>query len=97
AVTLRLKSARGDLTAASVHVSDSTGSADQVLPMVLETRSPDADYWSAQLHAPDALTVLSYHFEVQDGAASAAYQDDKSHDGGVGEASGGATANDYAI
>src|SRR5438552_11955123 len=80
AVTLRLKTARGDLTAASMRVWDSVANAEQVLTMTLERRSTDADYWSLQLPTPAKPDVLWYRFQVRDGASSGAYQDDKARD-----------------
>ena len=96
-VTLRLRAAVGDLTGVSVRVWDSRRSAEQQVPLHLERRSGDGDYWSVALQTPATPDTLYYRFLVQDGGAGAAYEDDRTRDGGVGEAQSGPNDNDYLI
>jgi glycosidase len=96
-VHLRLRAGAGDLTAANVRVWDSRAGTQTLLPMTLEKRDGDADYWGVDLATPKTPNVFWYRFQVQDDGAGAAYEDDKDRDGGKGEAVGGPNDNDYSI
>jgi len=96
-VTLRLRTAVGDLTGATVRVWDSRAGAEQRVPLHLERRAADGDYWSVALQTPARPGTLYYRFLAQDGGAGAAYEDDRARDGGVGEAQSGPNDNDYLI
>ena len=83
-VTLRLKTAPGDLTSAQVRVWNSNSNSETLLPM-----SPVADdTWEAKIDTPQAGAPLWYRFIATDGPATAYYNDDQARDGGVGEGKG---------
>ncbi len=96
-VTLRLRAGVGDLTSATVRVWDSRAGAEQRVPLQLERRAADGDYWSVALQTPATPDTLYYRFLVQDGAAGAAYEDDAARDGGQGVAQSAPNDNDYLI
>ena len=97
AVTLRLKTAAGDLTGASMRFWDSRKSDETVLPMTLERSADGADWWMLRLQMPATPDVIWYRFLAQDGGATAAYEDDAARDGGAGEAQASPSDTDYAV
>jgi glycosidase len=97
AVTLRLKTAAGDLSGAAIRFWDSRKSNETVVPMTLERREGGADYWMLRLQMPATPDVIWYRFLAQDGGATAAYEDDAARDGGTGEGQAAPSDTDYAI
>jgi glycosidase len=101
AVTLRLRSAAGDLTDATIRVWDQVDELQALLPM--ERVATDAtagdhgyDYWQVTLHTSAKPTILWYRFIVRDGSATAYLEDDPPDDGGgVAEASDGGAGRVY--
>lgn len=88
-VTLRLRAAAGDLTAASIRVYDGIGQSQIIVPMSVEARDATGgehgyDYWSATLHTLAQPTVLYYRFIVRDGPTTRYLEDDAALDGGSG-------------
>lgn len=99
-VILRIRSAAGDLTAATARVWDALDERQALLPMTLVATDPTRgehgyDYWQVTLHTSNA-TVLWYRFIVQDGTATAYLEDDPPGDGGSNEGSDGGTGRVYA-
>lgn len=95
AVTLRLKTAPGDLTAATVRLWDNAKAKETLVPMAPVAGSDTL--WEAKITAPDYPTVLWYRMIAQDGGAQAVYQDDPRRDGGLGFARPQQTDDDYLI
>src|SRR5262245_17437953 len=89
AVTLRLRTRRGDVTGAAVRVRRPAAGRDDLYPMSLAGAAGDAaaDTWQVTLPAQPAAAVLRYHFRVTDGADTDYYGDDAARDGGRGQAS----------
>ena len=94
-VTLRLKTAPGDLTKATVRLWDNAKAQEVLVPMTPVAGSDSL--WEAQITAPGYPTVLWYRMIAQDGAAQAVYQDDPRRDGGLGFARPQGTDTDYLI
>ena len=100
-VILRLRSASGDLTEATVRVWDQVDELQALLPMTLVATDPTAgqygyDYWQATLYTTAKPTILWYRFIVRDGTATAYLEDDPPDDGGaVPEASDGGGGRVY--
>src|SRR4051812_10080544 len=92
-VTLRLRTAPGDLTAAQVRIWDTRVETETLAPM-----HPTApDMWEATVHTPAQAAALYYRFIGADGSSTAYYNDDKAQDGGVGAGEGYQTDTDYVI
>jgi glycosidase len=106
AVTLRFRTYANDVTRVRVRVWNATANAQSFLDMTraavnvscYDAAQPDklCDYWQATL-TPEAPTTLYYRFIVQDGTATAYYDDDDFRNGGWGEARASLRDNGYAI
>lgn len=105
-VTLRFRTYHNDVTSVRLRVYD-TGLAQQsfvdMQPAATDVscyddNQPDAtcDYWQASL-TPGEPTTLYYRFIVQDGTATAYYDDDRFQNGGWGEATPDLQDDSYAI
>jgi glycosidase len=100
-VILRLRSAAGDLTEATVRVWDQVDELQALLPMDLVATDPTQgdhgyDYWQITLHTTAKPTILWYRFIVRDGTATAYLEDDPADDGGaVAEGSDGGAGRVY--
>ena len=101
-VIIRLRSAAGDLTEATVRVWDQVNELQALLPMTLVATDPTRgghgfDYWQITLHTSAKPTVLWYRFIVRDGTATTYLEDDPPDDGGaVAEGSDGGAGRGYA-
>ena len=84
AVTLRLRAADGDLTAAKVRIYNDRTNEQSLLNMTRKVGDGKYEWWEVQL-PPSALpTVYWYRFIAIDGTATAYYEDDATRDGGWG-------------
>ncbi|MGZ8437507.1 MAG: alpha-amylase family glycosyl hydrolase [Candidatus Limnocylindrales bacterium] len=88
-VTLRLRAAAGDLTAADVRISDTLHDIEALAPMHVAATDATAgkhgyDYWEASVDSQAIPTVLEYQFVVHDGPAVRYLSDDSAEDGGTG-------------
>jgi glycosidase len=92
-VTLRLKTAPGDLTAADVRLWNSRTESEELLPMT----STAPDTWEAKLETGEEGTPYWYRFVARDGLARSFYSDDDDLDGGTGQARSFETDKDYAL
>ncbi|MCL4516481.1 MAG: alpha amylase N-terminal ig-like domain-containing protein [Firmicutes bacterium] len=98
-VTLRVQTARGDLTGAQVRVWDQIQAREEIYSMQPAGTDPDGrfDYWQAVIPARTQPTILWYRFTLVDGTRRAYYGDDSSRDGGVGAVTDYPTDYDYQI
>ncbi|MBI2763020.1 MAG: alpha-glucosidase C-terminal domain-containing protein [Chloroflexi bacterium] len=100
-VILRIRSAAGDLTDATVRVWDAIDRLQALLPMEKVATDPTGgeygyDYWQVTLHTSAKPTILWYRFIVRDGTSTAYLEDDPPADGGAtGEGSDGGAGRTY--
>ncbi|HET9494802.1 MAG TPA: glycoside hydrolase family 13 protein, partial [Chloroflexia bacterium] len=92
-VTLRLRTAPGDLTSARVRLWNSTSETESFVDM-----SPSGpDTWEAVIDTSGDPAALWYRFQGLDGRITAYYNDDRERDGGPGEGNLYASDQDYVI
>ena len=92
-VTLRLRTAPGDLTSARLRLWNSTAEMERFVDM-----SPAApDLWEATIDTSGEPAALWYRFLGTDGRTTGYYGDDRERDGGSGEGNLYATDQDYVI
>jgi glycosidase len=84
-VTLRLRAASGDLTAAKVRVYNDRTNEQALLNMSLAADDGKYEWWEATVPASADPTVYWYRFIAIDGTATAYYDDDAARDGGWGK------------
>jgi hypothetical protein len=96
-VTLRLRAGRGDLTGATVRLWDTQANGERLLPMRLDRRTGDADFWTISFQTPAKPDTFWYRFLVQEGSDSASYLDDSTRDEGLGEGRDAPNDWDYLI
>ena len=92
-VTLRLRATAGDLTSATVRVSDDLAQVQALVPMAVVASDRTAgdhgyDWWQAVIHSPATPTVLHYRFIVADGPTTRYVEDDPSDNAGGGAKEG---------
>jgi glycosidase len=92
-VTLRFRSAPGDLTSARVRIWNSAAEAETFVDM--SQVAPDT--WEAVVAADGPPAALWYRFLATDGSITAYYGDDRERDGGAGEGNLFASDQDYVI
>jgi glycosidase len=104
AVTLRLRAADGDLTAARVRVWNDRTNVQTFYPMTKVatgvTLPNDAalyEMWEATLPASPDPTIYYYRFIVEDGTATAYYEDDNARTGGWGQTFGSSPDNSWQL
>ena len=84
-VTLRLRTAAGDVEQVNLVVTDLAANSDLLRPMAKAANDGTYDWWEATLNTGSALTVFSYRFALTDGDATLYYGDDAARDGGLGQ------------
>ena len=91
-VTLRLRTAAGDLSEARLLVTDVRTGQTTAYAMTPEARGVDdgsgtqVDFWAASIPALSSPTALTYRFVAEDGSDRRYVEDDAARDGGTGEA-----------
>jgi glycosidase len=85
-VTLRLRAASGDLTAARLRVWNDRSDTQTLLDMSLAADDGTYEYWQATVPASADPTVYWYRFIAIDGTDMDFYEDDAARTGGWGEA-----------
>lgn len=85
AVTLRLRAACGDLTAARVRVWNDRPNVQTIYKMEVAGHDAQYDYWEVTLPASAEPTIYWYRFIALDGTATAYYEDDEARTGGWGQ------------
>ncbi|HNT24080.1 MAG TPA: alpha-amylase family glycosyl hydrolase, partial [Anaerolineales bacterium] len=86
AVTLRLRAAAGDLTAAQVRVWNDRLDADTTYDLALASSDTQYDWWEVTLPASPDSTIYWYRFIAIDGSDTDYYEDDSGRTGGWGQA-----------
>ncbi|MBX3056296.1 MAG: alpha amylase N-terminal ig-like domain-containing protein [Anaerolineae bacterium] len=85
AVTLRLRAASNDLTAARVRLYNDRTNVQSFLNMTLVADDGTYEWWEATLPVSNDPTIYWYRFIAIDGTAIAYYEDDAARDGGWGQ------------
>jgi len=93
-VTLRMRAASGDLTAARVRVWNDRINVQMMLDMSLVADDGEYEWWEATVPASTEPTIFWYRFIAIDGTATAYYEDDAARLGGWGQTF--AEAQDYS-
>ncbi|NLX10445.1 MAG: hypothetical protein GXY36_12380 [Chloroflexi bacterium] len=82
-VTLRFRTAAGDVDGVSVRVFDDRTDTQSVLPMAVVTTTPDGyDLWELTLDTGRQPTIYWYRFLITKGDQTLYYEDDTRPDGG---------------
>jgi glycosidase len=97
AVTLRLRAAAGDLTAARVRIWNDRTNTQSLHNMTLVATDDTYEWWQVTLPAYVAPTVFWYRFIAIDGTATAYYEDDATWDGGWGAVFDTSPDNSYQL
>lgn len=84
-VTLRLRAASNDLTAAKVRVWDDRNNVNMLLPLTLTADDGVYEWWEITLPSSPDPTLYWYRFIAIDGTATAYYEDDNARTGGWGQ------------
>ena len=96
-VTLRLRAASNDLTAAKVRVWDDRNNVNMLLPMTLAADDGTYEWWEITLPGSADPTIYWYRFIAIDGTATAYYEDDSARTGGWGETFGDSPDNSWQL
>lgn len=84
-ITLRLRAASGDLTAAKLHIWDDRADTGRLLDMHIAADDGTYEYWQVTLPGAVEPTIYWYRFLAVDGAAVVHYEDDAARTGGWGQ------------
>jgi glycosidase/fibronectin type 3 domain-containing protein len=87
-ITLRLRAAANDLTAARLRVWDDRNDVQLMLNMSRVAVDGTYEWWEATIPAAPQPTIYWYRFIAIDGTATAYYEDDSSRTGGWGQTYG---------
>jgi hypothetical protein len=93
-VTVRIRSAANDLTGATLRVYNDRSDVETFIPMTSVLNDGNDEYWEATIPASAVPTIYWYRFILNDGTATAYYEDDSRKMGGAGVTSG--TSNDIS-
>ena len=96
-VTLRLRAASGDLTAARVRIWNDRTNAQSVLSMSVAADDGTYEWWEATVPASAEPTIYWYRFVAVDGSATAYYEDDAARTGGWGETFAASEDNSWQL
>ncbi len=83
-VTLRLRAANNDLTAAKARIYDDRTNLVTTLKMTRVAEDASYEWWEVAVPASSLPTVYWYRFIAIDGTATRYYEDDSGRTGGVG-------------
>ena len=97
AVTLRLRAASGDLTAAKVRVWNDRTDTQTLLDMAIAADDGIYEWWEATVPASADPTIYWYRFIAIDGTATAYYEDDAGRTGGWGQTFAESQDNSWQI
>ncbi|HYI21144.1 MAG TPA: alpha-amylase family glycosyl hydrolase [Candidatus Limnocylindrales bacterium] len=84
-VTLRLRAASGDLTAARIRLWNDRTNAQSIVNMSAAADDGTHEWWEATVPPSNEPTIYWYRFIAVDGSATAYYEDDAARTGGWGE------------
>ncbi|MCA1954812.1 MAG: Ig-like domain-containing protein [Anaerolinea sp.] len=96
-VTLRLRAASGDLTAAKVRVYNDRTNTQAILDLNLVADDGTYEWWQVTLPGSPLPTVYWYRFLAIDGTDTDYYEDDAARDGGWGQAFDETVDNSYQL
>jgi glycosidase/fibronectin type 3 domain-containing protein len=96
-VTLRLRAASNDLTAARLRVWDDRNDVQLMLNMTRVADDGQYEWWEATIPAAPAPTIYWYRFIAVDGTATAYYEDDPGRTGGWGQTYGTTPDNSWQL
>ncbi|MDP8904987.1 MAG: alpha-amylase family glycosyl hydrolase [Chloroflexota bacterium] len=96
-VTLRLRAASGDLTAARVRLWNDRTNVQSIVSMTLAADDGTHEWWEATVPASSDPTIYWYRFIAIDGTATAYYEDDSTRTGGWGETTGSSADNSWQL
>jgi glycosidase len=85
-ITLRMRAAQGDLTAAKLRLYNDRTNVQSILPMTVAYSDGTYDWWEISLPASADPTVYWYRFIAIDGTDTDYYEDDAARTGGWGQA-----------
>ncbi|MCP5095344.1 MAG: glycoside hydrolase family 13 protein, partial [Chloroflexi bacterium] len=88
AVSLRLRTACGDLTSAQVRIWDDLLNAQTLADMTLVASDSQYDWWETAVPVSADPTIYYYRFIANDGSSTAYYEDNDTRDGGWGQTFG---------
>jgi glycosidase len=74
-VTLRIHSAKNDLSSAEIKVWDNTKRVNTFIPMAIISSDENYDYWEGKIVSPNDPSDFYYAFRLKDGSAEAWYGD----------------------
>lgn len=97
AVTLRLRAASNDLTAARVRVYNDRTNVQTLHNMTKVADDGTYEWWQVVLPASADPTLYWYRFIAMDGTAVAYYEDDAARDGGWGKTFGTVQDNSWQL
>ncbi|MEW5987056.1 MAG: alpha-amylase family glycosyl hydrolase [Chloroflexota bacterium] len=97
AVTVRLRAASNDLTAAQVRLWNDRLDSQSFLNMSLAADDGTYEWWEATLPASTDPTIYWYRFIAIDGTATAYYEDDALRNGGWGQTFGDSPDNSWQL
>jgi hypothetical protein len=95
-LTLRLRAASGDLTAARVRIWDDRNDVQLIVPMSIAADDGTHEWWQATV-TPTEPTIYWYRFIAIDGTATAFYEDDEARTGGWGQTFGTSPDNSWQL
>jgi len=96
-VTLRLRAAQGDLTAAKLRLYNDRTNVQSILPMTVAYSDGTYDWWEYTIPASSVPTVYWYRFIAIDGTDTDYYEDDAARTGGWGKAYDESQDNSYQL
>jgi glycosidase len=96
-VTLRLRAASNDLTAARLRVWDDRNDVQLMLNMTRVAGDGEYEWWEATVPAAPEPTIYWYRFIAIDGTATVYYEDDPSRTGGWGQAYAASPDNSWQL
>ncbi len=96
-VVLRIRTARNDLTSASIRVWDGVNSREFFVPMEVVESTGEYDYWEGTITSPEEPNDYYYNFALTDGSDTDYYNDDSSQDGGTGVMGDSLNTNSWGI
>jgi hypothetical protein len=96
-ITLRLRAASGDLTAAKVRIFNDRQNTLSILDMSLVADDGTSEWWQITIQSPALSTVCWYRFIAIDGSDMDFYADDNDLLGGLGSPSEGEVDNSWQL
>ena len=96
-ITLRLRAASGDLTAAKLRIWDDRYDTARLLDMHIAADDGTYEYWEVTLPGAAEPTIYWYRFLAIDGTATVYYEDDADRTGGLGQPLAGSADRSWQL